>query len=88
MDKDAKILELEAELSAADAVIKGAPWYKDIEILQEEKKKLIDRIKKLEAAARALRNAQKAYMANRGNQEFGKQVAVKAKELDLVLESE
>lgn len=39
----------------------------------------------LKTASVALRNAQKAYMANRGNQEYGKQVAVKAKELDEVL---
>lgn len=43
------------------------------------------RVIKLEAAGRALRDAQRAYMSNRGNQEFGKQVAIKARELDEVL---
>jgi hypothetical protein len=43
------------------------------------------RITNLEAAARSLRAAQKNYMANRGNQEAGKAVAVAAKELDRVL---
>lgn len=40
---------------------------------------------RLRQAAQALRDAQKAYMANRKNPEYGKQVAVKAKELDVVL---
>jgi len=43
------------------------------------------RIANLESAARKLRTAQKNYMANRGNQEAGKAVAVAAKELDQVL---
>lgn len=47
---------------------------------------LFNRIEKLEVAAQNLRQAQKSYMANRGNQEFGKTVAVAAKELDRVLE--
>jgi hypothetical protein len=35
--------------------------------------------------ARKLREAQISYMANRGNQEFGKRVAITAKEVDLAL---
>ena len=46
---------------------------------------LSGRFSSLEAAARKLRAAQKNYMANRGNQEAGKAVAVAAKELDQVL---
>jgi hypothetical protein len=46
---------------------------------------LRERVASLEAAARQLRSAQRNYMANRGNQEAGKAVAVAAKELDQVL---
>lgn len=40
---------------------------------------------RLRQAAEVLRMAQRNYMANRGNQEFGKAVAVAGKELDRVL---
>jgi len=53
--------------------------------LAEDNQKLRDRIFLLESAARNLRTAQKLYMANRGNQEYGKAVAVAAKQLDKVL---
>ena len=43
-----QIEELEAELSAQTAIIKGAPWYKDIEILQKEKSELNERVNFLE----------------------------------------
>jgi hypothetical protein len=41
--------------------------------------------KKVIETARKLREAQISYMANRGNQEFGKRVAITAKEVDLAL---
>src|ERR1700688_3680555 len=43
-----QVEELEAELSAQTAIIKGAPWYKDIEILQKEKAELDERVNFLE----------------------------------------
>ena len=39
----------------------------------------------LKESAQKLREAQKAYMADRGNDELGKQVAAAAADLDLVL---
>lgn len=56
-----------------------------IENLWAQNQILKTRVANLEVAARKLRTAQKNYMANRGNQEAGKAVAVAAKELDLVL---
>ena len=56
-----------------------------IENLWAQNQMLKTRVSNLEAAARKLRAAQKNYMANRGNQEAGKAVAVAAKELDQVL---
>ena len=53
--------------------------------LLSQNESLSKRVTNLEAAARKLRAAQKNYMANRGNQEAGKAVAVAAKELDQVL---
>lgn len=50
-----------------------------------ELEQLKNKFKVLEQAARKLRQAQRSYMANRGNQELGKQVALMAKELDVVL---
>lgn len=46
------------------------------------------RVKALEGAARELRAAQKAYMAHRGDEMYGKAVANAAEKLDRVLESE
>lgn len=43
------------------------------------------RYERLEAAARNLREAQKAYMADRGNENLGKAVGEAAAELDLIL---
>ena len=47
-----RIMFLESELDASTAIIKGAPWYKDIEILQQEKAELN---KKLDTALEALK---------------------------------
>ena len=57
-------------------------------VVQDLREDLAEAEAKLEAltlAARALRSAQRWYLANRGNQEAGKAVAVAAKELDVVL---
>lgn len=51
----------------------------------EQIAKLEARIDELTNAARALRSAQRAYMAHRGDQNLGKMVALAAKELDRVL---
>jgi hypothetical protein len=53
--------------------------------IENTRKNLEARIKELENAARALRSAQRAYMAHRGDQNLGKMVALAAKELDRVL---
>lgn len=58
---------------------------KTIEELEFELEALKAKHLKLRQAAEALRTAQRNYMANRGNQEFGKIVAVTGKELDRVL---
>jgi hypothetical protein len=74
----------EVKVSNADivAVIENP---EQLERVVREQNELVDRIWALESAARSLRNAQRAYMSNRGNQELGKAVAVAAKALDVVL---
>lgn len=42
-----EIAELKAQLDAASAIIEGAPWYKDIEILQREKQELREALEQL-----------------------------------------
>lgn len=92
--------DLESDLINAEA--KANWWQEQAEALEATKVRLVNRAcsyidalasleaqnERLRDAALALRDAQQAYMADRGNDDLGKQVGIRAAELDAVLDKQ